>query len=74
VYDEYVENLSRSEDKLKIWEIGVKLKLVQSAMPKSTDTKEDRLVKRNVMAATVVRYYKQAQKIIEGTSKGLFPN
>ena len=74
VYDEYVENLSRGEGKLKIWEMGVKLKLVQSAMPKSTDTKEDRLVKRNVMAATVVRYYKQAQKIIESTSKGVFPN
>lgn len=74
VYDEYEENLSRGEYKLKIWEMGVKLKLVQSAMPKSTDTKEDKLVKRNVMAATVVRYYKQAQKIIEGTSKGLFPN
>jgi hypothetical protein len=74
VYDEYVENLSRGNEKLKIWEIGVKLILVEKAMPESTDTKEDRLIKRNVMTASVIRYVKQAKKIIEGTSKGLFPN
>jgi hypothetical protein len=74
VYDEYVANLSRGEDKLKVWEIGVKLILVKKAMPTPTDTKEDRLIKRNIMAATVIRYRKQAEKIIEGTSKGVFPN
>ena len=54
-------------------EIGEALKLVPSAMPKSSDSQSERSDKRNVMAAVVSRYFRQAQAIVANTAKGKFP-
>ena len=60
--------------KAKLWEVGVELRLVRTAMPNPNDMKQDNAIKRNVMAATVKRYLKQAEKVIAGTSLGIFPS
>ena len=54
-------------------EIGQSMKLVPSAMPKQGDSASERSDKRNVMAAVVSRYFRQAQAIVANTAKGRFP-
>lgn len=54
-------------------EIGEDLQLVPSAMPKPSDSKSERSDKRNVMAAVISRYFRQAQAIVDNTGKGKFP-
>jgi len=74
VYLDYLENKSRPKgEQLKLWEIGTKLRLVASAMPAKDDIYADNLVKRNVMAASVNRYIKQAKQLIDGVGRGIFP-
>lgn len=73
VYDCYTK-LVQLNGKAKLWEVGVELRLVRGAMPSPTDLKQDRLAKRNVMAVSVKRYLNQAQRIIKGTSLGIFPS
>ena len=74
VYCEYCENLKRNKsDKLTLWEMGEKLRLVPTAMPTKGDTHEDNVIKRNRMAVSVNRYIQQAKKIIDGTAVGIFP-
>ncbi len=74
VYEEYIENLKREKkEQLTFWQMGEKLKLVSTAMAKANDTREDKIIKRNRMAVTVNRYIKQAKRIVEGTSMGVFP-
>ena len=55
-------------------QIGKELKLVASAMPSSSDLKDEAEYKRNVMAATVSRHFKAAQRIVANVVKGEFPN
>jgi hypothetical protein len=55
-------------------QIGAELRLVPTAMPDSSDTTSTAMLKRNVMQATVSRYYKDAGNIIANTAKGQFPN
>ena len=55
-------------------QIGAELRLVPTAMPDSGDTASTAMLKRNVMQATVSRYYKDAGNIIANTAKGQFPN
>jgi len=55
-------------------QIGAELRLVPTAMPDSRDTASTAMLKRNVMQATVSRYYKDACNIIANTAKGEFPN
>ena len=55
-------------------QIGAELRLVPTAMPDIRDTASTAMLKRNVMQATVSRYYKDACNIIANTAKGEFPN
>lgn len=72
VFDCYTR-LVQLNGKAKLWEVGVELRLVRTAMPSANDLKQDTAVKRNVMAATVKRYLKQAESAIANTSLGIFP-
>lgn len=73
VYDCYTR-LVKLNGKAKLWEVGVELRLVRTAMPSASDIKQDIAIKRNVMAASVKRYLKQAETIIANTSLGIFPS
>ena len=43
-------------------------------MPHRHDNIYEAAEKRNVMGATVSRYFKEAERIIANTAKGQFPN
>lgn len=73
VYDAVIANRS-AEKKRTLAEIGASLRLVPTAMPDKKDDKRDAALKRNVMAATVSRYFKEAECIVLNTAKGQFPN
>lgn len=74
VYDAYVANLKLPKKQQKtLWQIGADLRLVLSAMPKDSDSKAERTDKRNLLAATTLRYVRQAQRIVEGVALGVFP-
>ena len=75
VYDLWKDNQQRNgKDKLKLWEIGMALKLNKDAIKDAqSQFSENRLLGRNVLAATVSRYVKQATAIIANTAKGQFP-
>lgn len=64
----------RGEHNKKLAQIGAELKLVKTAMPSSKDTIAEAAHKRNVMAATVARHFKHAERIVANTFKGQFPN
>ena len=68
VYDFRKEN-----PKLPMAEVGKKLKLVSSAMPKPGDSTQRLKKKRNTMTATVSRYLKKADAYIRNTANGKFP-
>ena len=55
-------------------QIGADLRLVDTAMPSAKDDKSIAALKRNVMAASVSRHYKDAVRIVANTSLGQFPN
>jgi hypothetical protein len=59
--------------KVPLWKIGADLRLVPSAQPQATDTREDSLLNRKVLAVSVSRYLKQARQRIEGAANGVFP-
>jgi hypothetical protein len=73
VYDAVMANKSAPK-KRTLAQIGADLKLVASAKASSKDEIEDAANKRNVMGATVSRYFKAAQRIVDNTAKGQFPN
>lgn len=58
---------------LTLHEIGKKLKLVPTAMPKVGDSIPLLAKKRNRMTATVSRYLKKANAMIRNTAQGKFP-
>ena len=72
VYDEYAATRSASK-KVPLWKVGENLRLVPTAMTSNKLMAEENFLRRNVMAATVKRYLKNAEKIISGTSLGRFP-
>lgn len=72
VYDLYMATRNQTP-KLKLWEIGEKLRVVEKAMTKGLTDKHDIMIKRNVMAASVKRYVNQAEKMIANTALGKFP-
>jgi len=75
VYDMWVENQSKPKaERMTLWEIGKALNINKPAI-KDAESKSsaDRLVGRNVLAATVSRYLKQAKALIANTAKGKFP-
>lgn len=74
VYDAYIANSKLPKKQQKtLWQIGVELRLVGTAMPKDNDDTADNLVKRNRMAASVSRYVKQATDIVAAVEHGQFP-
>ena len=73
VYDA-VSAKKRGEHKRTLAQIGAELKLVSSALPSSKDDRVTAEHKRNVMAATVSRHYKDACRIVAHTARGQFPN
>ena len=73
VYDAVLAK-KQGKDKRTLAKIGADLELVKDAMPNSKDDLETAMDKRNVMSATVSRYFRQAQHIIANTAKGQFPN
>jgi hypothetical protein len=74
VYDLWHTGKVNPEEKLYYWEIGVKVGLNRLSVKdaKSSD-KHARYEARNRLNATVLRYVKEAQKIIKGIEKGEFP-
>ena len=72
VYDEYIRTRTEAK-KVPLWKVGENLRLVPTAMTSSQHMPEENFLRRNVMAATVKRYLKNAEKIIAGTSLGRFP-
>ncbi len=73
VYDAVmVKRLGKSD--ITLAQIGADLKLVRTAMPRSGDHKDDAAQKRNIMAATVSRHFKAAERIAANVAKGEFPN
>jgi len=75
VYELWVENQSKPKtEQLKLWELGKVLKINKEAI-KDAESKHtaDRLIGRNILAATVSRYVKQAKSMIENTGEGKFP-
>jgi hypothetical protein len=64
----------RGEHDKTLARIGTEMKLVPKAMPSSNDDKNTAEHKRNVMASTVSRHYKDACRIVANTAIGQFPN
>ncbi len=73
VYDAVMAK-KQGRDKRTLAKIGADLELVEHAMPSSKDDWETAMDKRNVMSATVSRYFRQAQRIVANTALGQFPN
>lgn len=75
VYDLWLENsrLNKSQQ-LVLWELGRDLKLNKNAIKDAqSESSHDRLVGRNILAATVSRYVRQAKAVIANTALGKFP-
>lgn len=73
VYDAVIAN-RKAAKKLTLAQIGTKLGVSPKAKPNSTDDAREAEHKRNVMAATVSRYFRDAERIVANTAKGQFPN
>jgi hypothetical protein len=73
VFDTVMEARS-SEKKITLAQIGERLKLVPKTNRKTETEVMDAARRRAVMAATVSRHFKDAQRIIANTAKGQFPN
>jgi hypothetical protein len=73
VFDAVMEARS-SEKKITLAQIGERLKLVPKTNRKTETEVMDAARRRAVMAATVSRHFKDAQRIIANTAKGQFPN
>ena len=75
VYDKWVKNKAEPKaEQLPLWQIGKSLNINEKAI-KLAESKfaYERLDGRNVLAATVSRYVKQAKAMIANTAKGQFP-
>jgi len=72
IYDTYMSAKSAGE-KMTLWQIGNKLRVVQSAVISPTDTPATLRDKQNALAATVKRYLNQAELAIKNSAKGSFP-
>ena len=75
VYDAVVANQTLEKaERIPLWAVGERLKLVPSAMPHKWDNTYDRTSKHAKMSMTVSRFFSQARLIIANTVKGQFPN
>lgn len=72
VYDEYLKYKGQ-KPKVPYWRIGENLTLVPKAMTSPKLTKKENYDRKNTMAATVLRYIRSAEKMIENVAQGKFP-
>lgn len=72
IYDTYMSAKSSGE-KMTLWQIGNKLRVVPSAVISPSDTPATLRDKQNALAATVKRYLNQAELAISNSVKGKFP-
>ncbi len=72
VYDLWIRGKLNPDEKLKLWEIGVAVNLNTLKNATSKDPHE-RLEVRNRLNAAVLRYAKEAERLIDGVEKGIFP-
>jgi hypothetical protein len=63
-----------SDKKITLAQIGERLKLVPKSNKRTEGEVMDAARRRSVLAATVSRHFKDAQRIIANTAKGQFPN
>jgi hypothetical protein len=73
VYDKWKMYLD-SGNKKSLADIGMELRLVTKFMPSVHDKPSEVNAKRNKMSATVSRYIKDAQAMIDNTALGRFPD
>jgi hypothetical protein len=73
VYDAVMEART-SEKKITLAQIGERLKLVPKTNKRTKGEIMDAARRRAVLAATVSRHFKDAQRIIANTATGQFPN
>jgi hypothetical protein len=73
VYDAVLEARA-SDKKITLAQIGERLKLVPKTNKRTEGEVMDAARRRSVLAATVSRYFKDAQRIIANTALGQFPN
>jgi hypothetical protein len=73
VFDAVME-AKNSHKKITLAQIGERLKLVPKTNKRTEGEVMDAAKRRAVLAATVSRHFKDAQRIIANTAKGQFPN
>ena len=75
VYVAYVANQQLpKQEKLTVWQLGDRLKIVKNASEAKNELiGRTEIERRNILAASVSRYVKQAKRIIAGAGEGRFP-
>ena len=63
-----------SDKKITLAQIGERLKLVPKSNKRTEGEVMDAARRRSVLAATVSRHFKDAQRIVANTARGQFPN
>jgi|GEM_PF-4139286 len=57
-----------------MWKLGEKLRIAKAdGVSQKVMDERTEIERRNILAASVSRYIKQAQVIIDGTAEGRFP-
>ena len=72
IYDTY-KAAKKSGEKMTLWQIGNKLKIVRSCVISPTDTPATITDKKNTLAAAVKRYLNQAEAAIKNSATDSFP-
>lgn len=72
VYNEYLKHKGQ-KPKVPYWKIGENLTLVPKAMTSPKLTPNENYDRKNTMAASVLRYVRSAEKMIENVAQGKFP-
>ena len=73
VYDAVLA-VRASDKKITLAQIGERLKLVPKSNKRTEGEVMDAARRRSVLAATVSRHFKDAQRIVANTARGQFPN
>ena len=74
----YMANLANQQlpkgQRLTMWKLGEKLRIAKAdGVSQKVMDERTEIERRNILAASVSRYIKQAQVIIDGTAEGRFP-
>jgi hypothetical protein len=69
-----VYDYRQTHPELTLWQIGQQLRLFQlEQLPAAGDTAKTNANKRSIMAASVSRYLRKAQAMIDNAALGKFP-